>query len=293
MLNKRGLKLQEFCNVLNQIPANVSPVCEKPQFTYISRTGNSIVDYVIIDSALMEFFDSVERCSEHPDNTAFHLPLKLCLSVQVSDRISKDIANYSINTYDKIPWRRCTAEQLSSYQENHNLLLSNVWENINLCDANAIYEKLIEIIRNAYQMLPRVNFKKHIKPFWNKKLKDLGKSVMAARADWIRAGSLRQSSNIFYIKYKKLKCEYRREQRRAVWEYERKELNDIGNLQDLDNEKIWRLLNNKACRNNKKNKKMLLEVNGKIITDSQQMADLWANYFEQLATPSEDNENFD
>jgi hypothetical protein len=29
-----------------------------------------------------------------------------------------------------------------------------------------------------------------------------------------------------------------------VWEYERKELNDIGNLQDLQNEKFWRLLNN-------------------------------------------------
>jgi hypothetical protein len=116
---------------------------------------------------------------------------------------------------------------------------------------------------------------------------------MAARADWIKAGSRRQRSNIFYIKYKKLKCEYRREQRKAVREYERKELNDIDNLQDLDNEKFWRLLNNKACRKNKKNKKMALEVNGKIITDSRQLADLWANYFEQLATPSEDNENFD
>jgi hypothetical protein len=77
MLNKRGLKLQEFCNVLNLIPANVSPVCENPQFTYISRTGNSVVDYVIIDDTLMQFFDSVERSCEHPDNTAFHLPLKL------------------------------------------------------------------------------------------------------------------------------------------------------------------------------------------------------------------------
>ncbi len=43
---------------------------------------------------------------------------------------------------------------------------------------------------------------------------------------------------------------------------------------------------------NKKTKKMALEVNGKIITDSQQMADLWANYFEKLATP-EENENYD
>ncbi len=52
---------------------------------------------------------------------------------------------------------------------------------------------------------------------------------MAARAEWVKAGSPRQCSNILYIKYKKLKCEYRREQRKAVWEYERKESNDIGN----------------------------------------------------------------
>ena len=57
---------------------NVSPVCENPHHTYISRTGNSIVDYVIIGDALMQFFDSVERSCEHHDNTAFHLPLKLC-----------------------------------------------------------------------------------------------------------------------------------------------------------------------------------------------------------------------
>jgi hypothetical protein len=67
--------------VLNLIPANVSSVYENPQFTYIARTGNSIVDYVIIDDTLMQFFDSVERSCEHPDNTAFHLPRNyVCLS---------------------------------------------------------------------------------------------------------------------------------------------------------------------------------------------------------------------
>jgi hypothetical protein len=55
--------------------------------------------------------------------------------------------------------------------------------NINLCDANVIHEELIEIIKDADKILPRVKFKKHIKPFWSKKLKDLRKSVMAARAD--------------------------------------------------------------------------------------------------------------
>jgi hypothetical protein len=38
-------------------------------------------------------------------------------------------------------------------------------------DANVIHEELIEIIRDADQILSRVKFKKHIKPFWNKNLK--------------------------------------------------------------------------------------------------------------------------
>ena len=53
-LNKRGLKLQEFCASLNLTPVNISPVCKNPQFTYYSRSGNSIVDYVIVDDVLLQ-----------------------------------------------------------------------------------------------------------------------------------------------------------------------------------------------------------------------------------------------
>ena len=116
---------------------------------------------------------------------------------------------------------------------------------------------------------------------------------MAARAEWKQRGSPRQRSNTFYMKYKELKCEYRREQRRAAWEFQRKEFNDIGNLQDLDNEKFWRLIKNKARGKNKKIKKLSLEVDGEFITDPKQMADLRANYFEMLATPSHDSGVYD
>ena len=92
---------------------------------------------------------------------------------------------------------------------------------------------------------------------------------MAARAKWIQAGFPRQRSNTFYMKYKKLKCEYRREQRRAAWEFQTKEFDDIGSLQDLDNEKFWRLLHNKARGKNKKKEKMSLKIDGEFITDSQ------------------------
>ena len=59
---------------------NVSPVCKNPQFTYFSWSGNSIVGFVIIDDDLLQFLEFVERSCEHADNTAFHLPLKICFS---------------------------------------------------------------------------------------------------------------------------------------------------------------------------------------------------------------------
>ena len=121
-LNKRGLKLQEFCDSLHLTPVNVSPVCKNPQFTYFSRTGNSIVDYVIIDDALLKILESVERSSEHPDNTVFHLPLKICLFNSDFNRIPKDTEK-SNNIKDKIAWKRCTVEQLNRYQEHLNSLL--------------------------------------------------------------------------------------------------------------------------------------------------------------------------
>ena len=35
---------------------------------------------LIIDDDLLQFLEFVERSCEHADNTAFHLPLKICFS---------------------------------------------------------------------------------------------------------------------------------------------------------------------------------------------------------------------
>lgn len=79
-----------------------------------------------------------------------------------------------------------------------------------------------------------------------------------------KKGIPRSSANIFYKQYKKAKTEYRKTQRRAVWEYERKEFDDIANSTELDHEKFW-----------------------KLITNPQVVSDFWANYYEKLATPPE------
>ena len=65
----------------------------KQRFTYFFRTGNSIADHVIIDDASLQLSETVDRSSEHPDNTVHHLPLKICLSIDDSDIRVNDIGN--------------------------------------------------------------------------------------------------------------------------------------------------------------------------------------------------------
>ncbi len=80
---------------------------------------------------------------------------------------------------------------------------------------------------------------------------------------------------------------YKKAQRRTVWEYERKEFDDIANSIELDHETFWKLINTKVRRKKKKQKVVVLEVDNVVLTNPQVVADLWANYFEKLATPPE------
>ena len=74
----------------------------------------------------------------------------------------------------------------------------------------------------------------------------------------------------------------------------KKKSEKIGDLQDIDNEKFWRLVNNRACSSkNVKHKSTLLEVDQKFVTDAQQIANHWADYYESLATPTESNGLYD
>ena len=57
-------------------------------------------------------------------------------------------------------------------------------------------------------------------------------------------------------KKKEAKCKYRREQsqRRSAWEFERNEFDELAYSNKINQEKIWRLLNNRARKKIRKAK---------------------------------------
>ena len=52
--NNRDKRLQTFLSKMNLVAVNLSPWCENPQYTYLSNTGNSIVDYIFVGNDVIE-----------------------------------------------------------------------------------------------------------------------------------------------------------------------------------------------------------------------------------------------
>lgn len=280
--NSRGRKLKLFCDKLNIVPANISPVCEFPRFTYISRFGNSIVDYVIIENELLKYVQAIEVLNEHPDNVVFHQPLSLELCLPFIEKTTlKSETKY---LYEKISWKRCTPEDIENYRSRLRIFLQERLDK-NPSDVNLFCDALANAIKFADLPLPRVKFKSALKPYWTDKLKSLRKLVMAARAEWISWGSPRCCTNNLYKHYKKLKCEYRRKQRKASWEFEQKEFSNIANLNETDHDMLWKLLNSRVGKGKQNKKSNILVFNDETVTDPQKIVNLWADYYESLFSP--------
>ena len=162
--NKRGTKLQSMCNKLKLVPVNLSPLCDSPQLTYLSRTGNSIIDYIILDKDLVQFMESVQVLNEHPDNVAYHLPLtiKLCTTITENFERSKNEVNQDY-MHENICWKKCSADKLNIYNYNLSTSVSEIL-NDDLNDVNNLYDELWNAIKSADVVLPRVKYRKHVKP---------------------------------------------------------------------------------------------------------------------------------
>ena len=72
-----------------------------------------------------------------------------------------------------------------------------------IVSASIIIGKIKTVVASVYLHSTNHNLTDYLN------IKDLLKFVIAVRAEWKQAGSPRQISNAFYMKYKELKCEYR------------------------------------------------------------------------------------
>ena len=134
------------------------------KFTYISPTGNSVIDYFVVSDALLKY--SVDM-TVHSRVESQHMPITLCLNISdLPYERDKHVPSYVNNSY-----LRWDEQKLSQFLNecsscNLKLFLSNLHPVLNN-DVNKCVESLSEFYRKMSHMMYREI--KNTKPVQNKK----------------------------------------------------------------------------------------------------------------------------
>lgn len=286
--NTRGRLVRETLQKLDLNVTNLLPSCVGPRHTYKSSIAYSTIDYICVDSNLLQQLRYSKVTNMHSHNLTHHLPVEVSIGF-LEKSVSCDVTQNM--TRPKIAWRKCTDKQLGNYQMCLNERLQSLPE---LDDNPESIEKyacaISESIAIASNVLPHVKYKRHIKPYWNKNLTFLKNMVSEKYRLWTNEGRPRGRSYQTFVDYKDAKRMFRKEQRNCVTAHDAKEYEDMAREAEQNYDSFWRMVNS---RKRGKKEPLILEVNGEILDDPQCIAEKWANYFEDLHKPKQHEQSDD
>ena len=228
--------------------ANTLPLCTGAKTSFVSYNGKSesLIDHILIQS---QYQDLINKCCVLDDNclnVSAHRPILVELSIHI-----EKIPNQTC--FKSIKWNKVTPEQLAFYR-------NAITEDFEQCNAATdqssittpdqildLYDKILNVIKKASEThLPRSKFRKFLKPYWNKALKDSHASMRNLRRIWISEGRPRGCEVNSYLRYKRAKCVFRRLHSKASEDFLRKEHEEIDRAAGIDINLFWRLFNSKG-----------------------------------------------
>ena len=274
---------------LNVIDGDIS--CKGPSYTFRQEgIGQSYIDHVAITHSLLPYIVSVEVIDEEIDNTSDHLPIAITLH---SSKLPKlvDIPK------NKIAWHKLTDEDIMKLYTSpleYNLQQRfpgechyEIWyKDIKANDIDVIISDVVKCMKDASVNLPRKKFSKALKPYWCKDLTAASKEEKQLCKIWKEAGRPRGPNNVLYRQYKAAKTKFRRMRREKKYKWERKQMEDIANAENIDQNYMWYLVN--KSRKKVGSSKHPIMVDDKVITDQEDIVAAWKDYYSALLSPSTD-----
>ena len=285
-INDRGKYFIAFMEKFSLLSINSQNYCTGPIETYYSNNGKTTVDHVLISENYINLAQACYISDDDCGNLSFHRPIfckiKAC-----------NVTNGLLKTKEKskIAWKNmCDPVIRENYQRN--VADAFVQLNINdlmLSDISSIENTLTDVTNLlqscANRCIPKVNFKKHLKPYWKQGLKTIHDKSRYQRKIWISQGRPRDSQNTYYRAYKQAKCDFRRELRRRAHEYESQEYERLENIFEVDSSVFQRIMSGK--RKSKGIQTNALKIDGKFISDPNELCEIWKQHYSKLYTPAQ------
>ena len=232
---KITLEMMQECDL---IAADMSDIATGPYYTFLRNgIGTSYIDHCLVSRKLMNHEKWCGIIDEHYLNSSDHLPVAISIH---TDRSIRQDENESIprnKGLSRVAWSRVTQEEINvkytcPVSKDIIALRKTYGISSDSCllrrmDIDRFINDLITILLRRSGGLPKVKFKKCLKPYWSNQLKEDRIVVKNLWREWDSAGRPRSHNSDIFSRYKEAKKVYRDNIRKAERDYEVKWANDV------------------------------------------------------------------
>ena len=297
---------KELFTILSQYNLDVidiGPTGRGPLYTFHRGESKTYIDHCAISATISHLLVNVEIMQDHILNVSDHLPITCELNINYT------CARYE-STVQRVAWHRAPKEiiaelytepldndvysMLNNYDLDPNAVLNgsmSIYNDVSQIDLQRFACELTDKMKLHSYSLPQVKFNKKLKPYWGETLAILNKTKKDAWRQWVNAGRPRDPENVINMAFKDAKRLFRAEQRRRQNEYEKKQMQSIVENQDIDQKYFWYLIN--RSKNRVHTVSPIQTDNGEMITDIDKIRLDWNNYYKNLyTTPNTEDDKY-
>ena len=257
-------------------------LCSGPLYTYqVEGVGQSYIDHIAVSEGLVGHILKCAVIDDCVSNTSDHLPITVTIE---HNMVLKHKQNQTTSTKN-IKWHKLTLEQINDqYTQALEEKIESEFTN-NIChneieDVEHDIDRLNHCINSACSNMIQVKKPQYLKPYWNKELTQLAKNKKQTKWKWKQ----NQQDNQLELTFKEAKRKFRKAQRHAEREYERRKIRDIAAYNELDQSQFWYLVNKRKQKRSAVHPIKLKD--GNIVCEPEQLCREWINYFQKLYTPN-------
>ena len=289
---KQGSALFKLISEFGLSACNLGTKATGPIDTHVVPTGKSTVDYILVPQGIVDKVQSCQVYGYDALNTSDHFPIQIVLNIEnfICDQPPKGAARF-------IRWDKLDADQLQIryatplYDSTRGLVNKLGQVDLEAADLDACIDNFTESMIKASRSIPTSKFRKHIKPFWNDTLDGMKKAKISSYRRWVKGNRPREEGNALWVAYKQDERAFSRELKRVSKGYVNEQVEEAIKAAEVDRGHFWRLV--KRSRGGSSGRiASIKDANGKVVSDTDSILDVWKCHFEKLYTPKH-SEKFD
>ena len=291
-----GQKAHSMIQAYGLAIPTLSATCTGPTYTFCGEAGGmSYIDHCIISKSLKATVSSCQVIEDSAKNTSDHL----ALHVEMYPKLNVPGPIREREPYRQTSWHKVQALGVDKlYTEPLEMALNTYQTGEELADTkpsdwsveqiDKVCSDIITTIKKVDSTLPKYKNKgNHTKSYWTPYLSELAGLKKVAWRNWRDHGRPRNDGNIYWIGYKEAKKALRGGVRASQLQEQTRLQAEVEAAEGLDQRRFWKLIN-KTRKPRNQHVAPFQKPDGEVLTEEGDIREAWAQYYEQLYTPTDD-----